>query len=107
MRRLLESRPLVFTGRISYGLYIWHVPVYLAISLSFLQHRSLIAGGHIAIAFAVAIASYRWIETPFLRMKRRLSAVDPVATPPVELDDGRDVIEPITLPEAAPAGQSS
>ena len=87
MARLLESRPLVFTGRISYGLYLWHVPVFLAVSLTWLHGRVLIAAGHMAIAFAVAIASYRWIETPFLRMKRRLSVVDPDRTPPVELDD--------------------
>jgi peptidoglycan/LPS O-acetylase OafA/YrhL len=80
------SKILVYLGRISYGLYVFHV---LGIQLSqFLiqgaggsaTHKSLmfvlrfvLAGG---VTFGLAALSYSWLETPFLRLKARFSHVD-------------------------------
>lgn len=64
--RLLSIRPLVFVGLISYSLYLWHWPL-----LAFSNYRSLIPLelGHrvvlVIIAFAIAIFSWKYIETPF------------------------------------------
>jgi peptidoglycan/LPS O-acetylase OafA/YrhL len=71
--RLLHHEPLVFVGRISYGLYLWHWPVYLVLN-----------GGRIPWAFVpltllrltvsglCALVSFVLVERPFLRLKDRL-----------------------------------
>jgi peptidoglycan/LPS O-acetylase OafA/YrhL len=58
--RAMTWRPLRELGRISYGLYLWHVPVFLLVGWEL----------GIPMAILVALASYRFIEQPFLRRKR-------------------------------------
>ncbi len=71
--RLLAIPPLVFTGKISYSLYLWHWPV-----LAFAQYgaqgelEAIDRLGLIALSFAAAVASYFVIEQPARR--GRLSA---------------------------------
>ena len=57
--RLLQFRPLVLLGVISYGLYVWQGFVFA------------ILGGlpGIAVALLVAVVSYRFIEQPFRRRR--------------------------------------
>ena len=63
---LLSTRPFVFTGRISYSLYLWHWPIFAATKymsggyMSFLPARVAIV-----LSFAAAYLSFRFIETPF------------------------------------------
>ncbi len=65
-RTLLSSRPLVAIGLISYPLYLWHWPL-----LSFgrilcnATPAPAIQGALFAASFALAWATYRWVETPF------------------------------------------
>jgi peptidoglycan/LPS O-acetylase OafA/YrhL len=61
LSRALSFRPLVGVGVISYGLYLWHDPLY-----SFGWPAGTV------LAFAAALLSYRYVEQPFLRMKARL-----------------------------------
>jgi peptidoglycan/LPS O-acetylase OafA/YrhL len=68
--RLLSRRPLVAVGRVSYGLYLWHPIVFLLVPVVTLWPT-------LALTFVVAFASYRFIEAPFLRRKRRYSEVAP------------------------------
>jgi hypothetical protein len=67
---VLETKPAVYIGLISYSLYLWHWPL-LAID------RSLRVGDApmsvrlalCATAFLLAVLSYRYIETPFRRSR--------------------------------------
>lgn len=71
LARLLSTRALVAGGRISYGLYLWHLPVYLLLrpALSGLPDvaRYLIV---VSVSVAAAVSCYFLIERPFLRMKK-------------------------------------
>lgn len=63
--RALSFRPLAWVGTISYGLYLWHWPVDVVLSVERLHVRSpLLDLLRLALTFAVALASYRWIERP-------------------------------------------
>ena len=74
MRRLLDRRPFVFLGRISYSLYLWHlVPVQVAANeFAPTQATQALAWGVLAAAVGMAWASHQWIEVPFLRCGTRL-----------------------------------
>ena len=63
--RLLALRPLRYTGRISYGLYLWHFPlfVWLDHARTGLSGWSLF-GFRVVVTFLVASASYRLVERP-------------------------------------------
>jgi peptidoglycan/LPS O-acetylase OafA/YrhL len=62
----------LWIGKRSYGLYVWHWPVYF-LSGRLLRPAVAIPFGIVA-AFVVAALSYRFIETPFLNLKSRFSA---------------------------------
>jgi peptidoglycan/LPS O-acetylase OafA/YrhL len=70
LTKLLELPPLVWIGRRSYGLYLWHFPIFLVVA-----DRTVagVRGSYWALAatFAVAELSFRYIEKPFLRLKSR------------------------------------
>ena len=63
--RLLSLPPLVFTGLISYSLYLWHYPVFVI--AGYYLHEELNAyqlGILIAFIYLLAVASWKWIEVP-------------------------------------------
>jgi peptidoglycan/LPS O-acetylase OafA/YrhL len=62
MAALLSLRPLVLLGRISYSLYLWHVPVFAV----FGYRHPLFA---LPISLAAAGLSYRFVEQPFPRRR--------------------------------------
>lgn len=62
--RPLAWKPLVLLGRISYGLYLVHVIVFVALDRRPIALRW-------AVALAIAVASWWLVERPFLRLKRR------------------------------------
>ncbi len=80
LRRPLSG--LVYLGRISYGLYVFHL-----LALAFMSQQLFIPGiglqlnleRRIVIAFCLTVAlaaiSYRWLELPFLRLKGRFTHV--------------------------------
>lgn len=69
---VLEWRPLVVTGRISYGLYLWHFPLIGMIDATFgpQEHGPGIIF-LLVVPWLVAYASYRVLERPFLARKGR------------------------------------
>jgi peptidoglycan/LPS O-acetylase OafA/YrhL len=69
--RVLASGPLAGVGRISYGLYLWHYPIFFALAHDVgLSLGSTLALGA-PLSLAAAAASYRWVELPALRLKAR------------------------------------
>lgn len=74
---ILGSRWMGWIGRRSYGLYLWHFVILSAALNSKLASVpvDLRVSMGIIVSFVVAALSYRWIETPFLRWKDRVSVV--------------------------------
>jgi len=73
---VLQSAPLVGLGRISYGLYLYHIPI-----LAFLLRTGLpplaMALAAAGLTLATALLSYYCIERPCLRLKDRLGRLSP------------------------------
>lgn len=70
--RVLALPPLVALGRISYGLYLWHWPVFLVLNSAYLR-RSFLETQIIrfTVTVAVTLLSYWLIEKPCLRLRHR------------------------------------
>ena len=67
LNRVLSNRYMVGIGTISYSLYLWHWPV-LAFMRYYTQQYELSPlwlVAYVAAAFALAVFSYRYVETPF------------------------------------------
>ncbi len=81
---LLDNRLLKFFGRISYGLYVYHWPMYILfftmfhrsfLNLSFNQQTSVI-GASISVtllSILISVISYHYFEKPFLQLKKKFS----------------------------------
>ena len=87
LARVLSMRPLTWTGRVSYSIYLWHWPLIIW-TTSFIAIASVTAQKLLAIALTVAAATFsyyaveapvRFGRIPWLRTsKRRLAVVLPV-----------------------------
>ncbi len=72
-RLVLARRPLVFVGRISYPLYLWHFPL---LSFARARYGTLSTGtalGVVALSFVLAYLTYRLLELPLRSYVRRVS----------------------------------
>ncbi|PCG14732.1 MULTISPECIES: acyltransferase family protein [Sphingomonas] len=63
-RWLLSSRPVVFVGRISYSLYLWHWPVIYVARIAGEGAAPVSPLWLIAITVLLATASWRFVEQP-------------------------------------------
>jgi peptidoglycan/LPS O-acetylase OafA/YrhL len=66
--RFLSLTPIRYVGRISYGLYIWHWPLFLWVD----HARTGLSGAslffvRVLVTFAVSVASYHLVERPIRR----------------------------------------
>lgn len=82
--RFLTIRPLRFIGRISYGLYLYHFPLFLICETSLrpVIERSFPSGtamwlsplAALALSLIVSLISYFYVERFFLKLKSRFQA---------------------------------
>ena len=81
--RVFEFAILVWIGRISYGLYLWHYPISEASRQLFDGRTSVLFYQvfGLVVTFMVAAASFYLLEQPFLKLKHRFGA----SRPPVDL----------------------
>jgi peptidoglycan/LPS O-acetylase OafA/YrhL len=76
-RSLLSLRPIVFVGQISYGLYVYHWPVFVVLTRARTDLATLPLNVlRLAVTFAIAVVSYYVVELPVrerrvLRDRRR------------------------------------
>lgn len=84
-----SNRFLVWVGRISYGVYLWHFPV-----IAFYSKPELGLPESVRLLFAlattlgVAAASYYVVERRFLKLKTAFAAVpQPIETRPIDAPD--------------------
>jgi peptidoglycan/LPS O-acetylase OafA/YrhL len=88
--RLLSLAPLVAIGRISYGIYLWHWPIFrylheAELGLGWWQTQLV----RIAVTLAAATGSFFILERPLLRLRHRF---DPPAQPPADQGRARKVV---------------
>jgi len=69
----LRWRPLAYLGQISYGMYLYHYPIFWAVDgfqLSYQQPWST-RTVKVGLTLLVAVASWHLVESPILRLKNR------------------------------------
>jgi len=76
--RSMGLAPLRWVGKISYGLYLWHVPVWVIVERLPVAPawKSVLI---VAATFAVSTVSFYYYEQPFLRLKDRIGHKKPRA----------------------------
>ncbi len=121
LERMLATPPLVFTGKISYGLYLYHWPIFLWLTplRTGIDNSWVLFGLRLAVSFAAATLSYRLVEQPIragamaaLSPRRFLAgataavavvAAIAIGTGSVERPDAGDLIASITAAPSADA----
>jgi peptidoglycan/LPS O-acetylase OafA/YrhL len=67
-------QPFIYSGKISYGLYVFHIPAIALIGTRFSSSMVDISLS-LALSYALATLSYHFFETPFLKLKRNFELV--------------------------------
>jgi peptidoglycan/LPS O-acetylase OafA/YrhL len=72
LRGIFTNKVSLFTGKISYSTYVWHLPIEIAIFSLNLPIIEWLILSYVAI-MAVALLTYHFVEMPFLKLKNRIS----------------------------------
>jgi peptidoglycan/LPS O-acetylase OafA/YrhL len=69
LRKVLEYQPLRFIGERSYGIYLWHWPIFILLHywIGPALNQTFAALATIILTVSCAIVSYRYIEKPIRR----------------------------------------
>ncbi len=104
--RLLALAPLVWLGRISYGVYLWHWPLFQFVNAG---HTGLTGVALLAVRLAallvVAVLSYRLVEQPVRtrRWLRRGTALVPAGVAVVAVAVTAELVLVSTVPPTTPS----
>ena len=77
----LASRFMTGVGKRSYGVYLWHFPIFVIVDTRFGLNSWAARVGALAVTAVVVMLSYRYIERPFLERKDKRRAA-PASEPP-------------------------
>jgi peptidoglycan/LPS O-acetylase OafA/YrhL len=69
--RALDWRPLALVGVASYSLYLWHLPIVDSLGRHGVDGLGALTVLGLGLSLLAAFASYRFVEEPFLRLRRR------------------------------------
>jgi len=74
--KIIEARPLLYTGKISYGLYLWHnfMPALVVWLLGYNPGTWKLAAFATLLTFAAAATSWTLVESPLNSLKNRIGA---------------------------------
>lgn len=64
---ILDNSVMVWVGKRAYGLYVWHWPIY---QLALVLPKPVVVPAALAATLGAAYISYRYVEEPFLRLKK-------------------------------------
>lgn len=107
----LGWKPMAGIGRISYGLYLWHVPIVWALQPVLAEHLPwpMVTATLALLAFAAAGISWRFIETPMRTARRRPAAApEAIESPRVpglpwtEVESGAVPVRTASIPMVTP-----
>jgi len=69
INKLLSLKPIVFTGKISYSLYLWHWPIFVIIRYTSIELTLVTQFIAIVLTYVLSILSWKYIEQPFRYVK--------------------------------------
>jgi peptidoglycan/LPS O-acetylase OafA/YrhL len=75
LKRLLKTKPFSYTGKISYGLYVYHPLCFLICTKYFTTNNFFVnIGVAFLFAYIIATISFYFIEAQFLKFKAKFSS---------------------------------
>jgi peptidoglycan/LPS O-acetylase OafA/YrhL len=112
--RFLSLRPIAWLGTVSYGIYLWHLPLGQWLARGFtpdippLERMVVLLTVGTALTLIWSAFSYRFVEQPFLQRKKPTApaaapAVAPAPAPAIDVaDDDRPTIAVLPGPRSRP-----
>ncbi|MGH6979581.1 MAG: acyltransferase family protein, partial [Stellaceae bacterium] len=72
---ILNAAPVVWVGRLSYSLYVWHLAAAAAVGYALVgESRAVVALASFGACIVMAMLSYYALEQPLIGLRRRLGS---------------------------------
>jgi len=94
--RVFSVRPLRWLGRISYGAYVFHDilhPEFVRVAQNLRHARTGTALVALTCTLLLSQASFRYFETPFIRLKERLTRPSRRSRPQIRIVETEDALK--------------
>jgi peptidoglycan/LPS O-acetylase OafA/YrhL len=69
VEKILSTRQIVYIGKISYSLYLWHWPIFVMLRWTVGLDDLRIMAAAVILTFLMGAASYHFVEQPIRRMR--------------------------------------